>query len=158
MGSDRVLDALSTLATTVRDAGGSVVLVRTAGSPGANGRPARGPEAGEEGWDLLLKPEPADVVVDAPGLNAFFGSGLDSALRARGLDRLAVGGLGLETLVYSTLTGANDRGYECVLLTDASAPHEPPVAERAISSVTMSGGIFGATGSASALSTLLSSS
>lgn len=135
-----------------------VVLVRTAGSPGTHGRPARGPEAGDESWDLLLKPEPGDLVVDAPGLNAFFGSSLDAALRSRGLDRLAVGGLGMETLVYSTLAGANDRGFECLLLTDAAAPHVPEVAERAVNSVTMSGGIFGATGSASVLSQTLTAS
>jgi nicotinamidase-related amidase len=62
-----------------------------------------------------------------------------------------LGGLGLETAVYSTMTGANDRGYECLALIDASAPHDAQVAERALCSITMSGGIFGAVGTSTAL-------
>ena len=76
---------------------------------------------------------------------------LDADLRSLGRDTLVFGGLGLETAVYSTMTGANDRGYECLALIDACAPHDPAVAERALSSITMSGGIFGAVGTSAAL-------
>ena len=65
-------------------------------------------------------------------MSGFYGSRLDIELRRRGIDRLAVGGLGLETAVYSTLATANDRGYECLALADASAPHDPAVGERAL--------------------------
>jgi nicotinamidase-related amidase len=68
-----------------------------------------------------------------------------------GRDTLAIAGLGLETAVYSTMTTANDRGYECLALADASAAHDPEVGERALRSITMSGGIFGAVGTAAAL-------
>ncbi|MGQ0678204.1 MAG: cysteine hydrolase [Actinomycetota bacterium] len=155
--SRNVLRAINTLAGVMRLQGGLVVFTRIAGVAGANGRPARGPEVGGPGWELLLRPEPGDFVVDTPGLNAFFASSLDHLLRSCRRDRLAIGGLGLETVLYSTVTGANDRGYECLILSDAAAAHDKPVAQRALNSITMSGGIFGAIGSTGALSAALSS-
>ena len=86
-------------------------------------------------------------MVTATGIDGFFGSPLDHRLRAAGRDHLAIGGFGLEATVHSTLRSANDAGYECLLLTDASAPLDPALAGAAASIVTMSGGIFGALGS-----------
>ena len=57
----------------------------------------------------------------------------------------------METAVYSTLGAANDRGYECLALADASAFHDAGVGPRALASITMSGGIFAAVGTTSAL-------
>ena len=139
VGADEVLATLARTAKVVRDAGGVVVVVRhTTG---------RGPQAGDARAFVL---EGDDLVVDAAGMSGFYGSRLDIELRRRGIDRLAVGGLGLESAVYSTLATANDRGYECLVLADASAPHDPAVGERALDSITMSGGIFGAVGTTTA--------
>ena len=91
------------------------------------------------------------MVVDCVGMSGFSGSALDVELRRRGIDRLAIGGLGLESAVYSTLGAANDRGYECLALTDAVAFHDSSVGRRALASITMSGGIFGALGTTTAL-------
>lgn len=132
------LEALERTAKVVRDAGGAVVVVRRAGFD-----------------DLLFERGPDDVTIGCTGMSGFAGGPLDLHLRARGRDHLAVGGLGLETAVYSTLGGANDRGYECLALADAAAPHDPAVGERALSSITMSGGIFGAVGTTTDLSQLL---
>lgn len=132
------LETVERTAKVVRDAGGSVVVVRRAGAD-----------------ELLLEPAPGDLVVDCTGMSGFSGGPLDQRLRALGCDHLAVGGLGLESAVYSTLGGANDRGYECLTLADGTAPHDRAVAERALSSITMSGGIFGAIGAASDLVDLL---
>jgi len=125
---DRIMTAL---AEPVRRAGGLVVAVRclTPGGPAVPEGHA-GPEA--------------DISVDASGMDGFFGSGLDRALRAAGRDRLALCGYGLEGPVHSTLRSANDMGYECLLLTDACAPLEPELRHAAIETITMSGGIFGA--------------
>jgi nicotinamidase-related amidase len=103
----------------------------------------------------VFDPALGDLVVGCTGMSGFAGGPLDLRLRALGLDQLAVGGLGLETAVYSTMGGANDRGYECLALADASAPHDPLTAGRALSSITMSGGIFGAVGVTSDLVDLL---
>ena len=92
--------------------------------------------------------EPGDIVVDASGIDGFHGSRLDDVLRANGRELLLLGGIGLETTVHSTLRSANDRGYECLLLTDASAAHDPALTAASLSSICMSGGIFGAIGTA----------
>jgi nicotinamidase-related amidase len=136
--SASVLDTLERTAKVVRDAGGVVVVVHRAGA----GEPMFPAAAGDE-------------VLGCTGMSGFAGGPLDLRLRALGRDHLAVGGLGLESAVYSTLSGANDRGYECLALADASAPHDAHAGERALSSITMSGGIFGAVGTTSDLSELL---
>jgi nicotinamidase-related amidase len=132
------LETIERMAKVVRDAGGTVVVVRRAG-------------AGEP----VIHPWPGDPVVECIGMSGFSGGPLDHRLRALGCDHLAVGGLGLETAVYSIVGAANDRGYECLTLTDASAPHDRAVAERAVASITMSGGIFGAVGTSTDLLDLL---
>ncbi len=91
---------------------------------------------------------PGAQAVTAGGIDAFCGSPLDGVLRRAGRTHLLVAGLGLEGPVHSTLRSANDRGYECLLVTDACAPLQPDLAEAAASMVTMSGGIFGALGRA----------
>jgi hypothetical protein len=128
------LEVLERTTKVVRDAGGAVVFVRRAGA----GEPA-------------MEPQPGDELVECTGMSGFSGGPLDVRLRALGRDRLALGGLGLETAVYSTLAGANDRGYECLVLADAAAPHDRRLGDRALCSITMSGGIFGAVGTTSDL-------
>jgi biuret amidohydrolase len=140
--ADEALAALARTAKVVRDAGGVVVVVRHT--------TARGPGPGRPGWDLAFAPEQDDLVVDAAGMSGFYGSRLDVDLRRRGVDHLAVGGLGLETAVYSTIATGNDRGYESLALADASAPHDAAVGARALNSITMSGGIFAAVGTSTA--------
>ncbi|MEA2932311.1 MAG: biuret amidohydrolase [Actinomycetota bacterium] len=135
---DEVLSSLGRTAKVVRDAGGRVVWLRH-----TLGR--------REAGDLVVSPSADDLVVGCAGMSGFSGSGLDGELRRRGIDRLAVGGLGLETAVYSTLGAANDRGYECLALADASAFHDADTGPRALASITMSGGIFAAVGTTLAL-------
>jgi len=150
-GVERALAALGRAASAVRHAGGLVVAVRHGRPTGGTRRRSPLPRCGEVGWEFAASGVRGDVVVEAMGVDAFFGGSLDVHLRSLGRDTLVLGGLGLETAVYSTMTGANDRGYECLALIDACAPHDPAVAERALSSITMSGGIFGAVGTSAAL-------
>lgn len=152
-GSDRVMDRLARVADTIRSVGGVVVVVRHGAvrGLGAGAGPARLPARVGPGWDLVWAPGPNDQVIDAGGVDGFFASGLDAELRGLGRTRLVVGGLGLESTVYSSTAAANDRGYECLVLSDASAPHEPSLGPRALSSITMSGGIFAAVGTSGSL-------
>lgn len=68
-----------------------------------------------------------------------------------------VAGLGLETAIYSTLASASDRGYECLVVADAAAVHDPAIGERALCSIGMAGGAFGAVGRTSELCAALRS-
>lgn len=154
-GAEAALAALEQTATAVREAGGLVVTVRHGRPSGPARRRSLLPRQGEVGWEPVTPWVRGDVVVDATGVDAFFGSSLDADLRSLDRDTLVLGGLGLESAVYSTMTAGNDRGYECLALVDASAPHDAAVGERALSSITMSGGIFGAIGTSRALRTAL---
>lgn len=88
-----------------------------------------------------------ELTIVAAGLDGFYGSPLDATLRRSGRTHLLLAGLGFETAVHSTLRRANDRGYECLTVADACACGDPDLRRAAISSIEMSGGIFGAVGS-----------
>jgi nicotinamidase-related amidase len=142
------------VAERVRQVGGLVVHVRHAAAGGEGGGlpPARsGPD-----WALVTEVDALDLVVDAVGVDGFSGSPLDAELRRRHLDTLVLAGYGAEAAVSSTLRSANDRGYECLTLRDATAPFEPVTGRRSLHSITMSGGIFGAVASSDALLAALS--
>src|SRR5439155_15632147 len=96
-------------------------------------------------------PAVGDVVVDAAGVNGFYGGPLDQELRSRGVDSLVLCGFGAEAAVSSTRRAANDRGYECLTLTDASAPFDAVLGRYDLRSITMSGGVFGAIAPSDAL-------
>lgn len=111
--------------------------------------------AAAAGWPIITvahggaRPLPhpaADLVVAAFGIDGFHEAPLDGHLRQRGLTHLVLAGHGLEGPVHSTLRSANDRGYECLLVVDACTSLEADLAGAAASTVTMSGGIFGAVG------------
>lgn len=106
------------------------------------------PEAGDSGaaWIQGLNPPLGSVVVEAPCFDAFYGTGLDALLWQRGLTHLVLAGFGTETAVHSTLRSANDRGFECLVLEDACADGDASLHGASMSSIMMSGGIFGAYG------------
>ena len=97
-------------------------------------------------------------VVAAVGIDGFHGSPLDAVLRQAGRTHLLVAGHGIEGPVHSTIRSANDRGYECLLVTDACTALTPDLAPASAKTVTMSGGIFGAIGTAAAVLAALAAS
>jgi nicotinamidase-related amidase len=136
--SDRAGELLGALAAALSDAGGCVVAVTRT--------PMRGSgwiESGSSAAHAVLGPA-ANFRVQASGTSAFHGSELDTLLRAGGLSDLLIAGWGLEGPVHSTLRAANDRGYECLLVSDACTSLEPGLAFAACEMVRFSGGIFGA--------------
>jgi nicotinamidase-related amidase len=127
-------ERLAALVAACVDIGALVVTIAHDGpTPGSAGTGERIP--------LAL---PTGTRVHAGGVDGFFASPLDAWLRDAARTHLIVCGYGLEGPVHSTLRSANDRGYECLLVTDAAAPLDPGLHEAAVCTVTMSGGIFGA--------------
>jgi len=155
--------AVEGTAAMVRGYSSHVVLLRhanrTVGPPNgarAGPHPHPHPHQNMHRWEgLAVPPGPTDAVVDTAGIDGFFGSSLDALLRGWGCTHLALAGFGLEGPVHSTLRSANDRGYECLLLADACAASGEQTRRGALSTVTMSGGIFGAVGTIAHLAALL---
>ena len=153
-GVTAALDAIGRLRVACRAVGVPVLIVsHTAPTAPAAARPPWLPLAGSEAAERVLELERGDLVLPAAGLDACATGTLDTTLRRMGIDHLLVAGLGLEGPVHSTLRGANDRGYECLLVADACSSDGARTRAGAVSSVLMSGGIFGAVGSTAAVLT-----
>lgn len=113
--------------------------------------------AGEEGADIVpqLAPVSGELVVDKPGKGAFYATGLHETLQAKGIEQLIFAGVTTEVCVQSTMREANDRGYDCLLVTDATESYFPAFKEAAIEMIVAQGGIVGwATDSATLLETV----
>jgi nicotinamidase-related amidase len=82
---------------------------------------------GEPCNDIIasLRPRPGEIIIDKPGAGAFYATLLDQILRVRGLTQLFITGVTADVCVNTTIREANDRGYECVLIEDATASYDP---------------------------------
>lgn len=100
---------------------------------------------GETGHDIIaeLAPIPGEPVVDKPGKGAFFATDLEAILRSRGIDRLIVAGVTTEVCVHTTVREANDRGFDCLVLSDCTGSYFPEFHAAALAMIKAQGGIFG---------------
>jgi nicotinamidase-related amidase len=112
------------------------------GDPGAFGRIL---VRGEYGHDIVdeLAPISGEVVLDKPGKGAFYGTELQDILSGAGITQLIVTGVTTEVCVHTTTREANDRGYECLVVSDCVGSYFPEFQRVGLEMVKAQGGIFG---------------
>ena len=100
---------------------------------------------GEPGCEIvpLLRPATGEIVIDKPGKGAFHATPLQAELQARGITHLVFAGVTTEVCVQTTMREANDRGYECLLVEEATASYFPEFKAAAIEMIVAQGGIVG---------------
>jgi nicotinamidase-related amidase len=112
------------------------------GDPGPMGRIL---VDGEPGSDFVpaLQPHAGEVVLAKPGKGAFWATPLQQELQRRGVTHLLITGVTTEVCVQTTMREANDRGYECLLVEDATESYFPEFKKAAIDMIRAQGGIVG---------------
>jgi biuret amidohydrolase len=100
---------------------------------------------GEPGHDIIpeLYPLSDELVIDKPGKGAFFATDLEAILQNRGIEKLVVTGVTTEVCVHTTVREANDRGYDCLVLSDCVGSYFPEFQEMGLRMINAQGGIFG---------------
>jgi nicotinamidase-related amidase len=100
---------------------------------------------GEQGHDIIeqLYPIEGEPIIDKPGKGSFHATDLQQILGDRGIKTLIVCGVTLEVCVHTTVREANDRGYECVVLSDCVASYFPEFQRVGLDMIKAQGAIFG---------------
>jgi nicotinamidase-related amidase len=100
---------------------------------------------GEAGHEIIpeLYPVAGEPVIDKPGKGAFYNTELSEIIADKGITQLIVCGVTTEVCVHTTVREANDRGIECLVLSDCTASYFPEFHATALRMIAAQGGIFG---------------
>jgi biuret amidohydrolase len=124
------------------------------GDPGPMGRILI---AGEPGADIV--PEvaalPGETVIDKPGKGAFHATPLMEVLTGQGIRTLIFAGVTTEVCVQTTMREANDRGFDCLLVEDATESYFPAFKAATLAMIRAQGAIVGWTATCDQLAEVL---
>jgi biuret amidohydrolase len=100
---------------------------------------------GEAGADIIAPCAPAggEIVIDKPGKGMFWATPIHAILRERGITHLVFSGVTTEVCVQTSMREANDRGFECLLIEDATESYFPEFKAATIAMLIAQGGIVG---------------
>ncbi|HTP61709.1 MAG TPA: cysteine hydrolase [Burkholderiales bacterium] len=112
---------------------------------------------GEPGNDIVpaLAPAPGEIVIDKPGKGAFYATDLGEILRLKNITHLLFAGVTTEVCVQTTMREANDRGYDCLLIEDATESYFPQFKQAALDMIRAQGAIVGWTATCAQLAEAL---
>jgi nicotinamidase-related amidase len=101
--------------------------------------------AGEPGNQIVdsLAPVDGEIVIDKPGKGMFWATGIHEQLQAAGITHLVFAGVTTEVCVQTSMREANDRGYESLLIEDATESYFPEFKAATIKMIAAQGGIVG---------------
>jgi biuret amidohydrolase len=100
---------------------------------------------GEPGAEIIasLAPAPGEIVIDKPGKGMFWATPVHEELKKRGITHLVFSGVTTEVCVQTSMREANDRGFECLLIEDATESYFPEFKTATIAMLIAQGGIVG---------------
>ena len=101
--------------------------------------------SGEPGNQIVseLAPLAGELAIDKPGKGMFWATGLHERLQDMGVTQLVFAGVTTEVCVQTSMREANDRGYDCLLIEDATESYFPQFKASAIEMIVAQGGIIG---------------
>ncbi len=99
------------------------------GAPRGFGLPSSSCLVGHDNVEIVtdLRPRPDELVVDKHGYDAFHGTALDGALRARGVTTLVVTGTMTDICVLGSVAGGFSREYRMLVVEDGVATLWPEI-------------------------------
>ena len=101
--------------------------------------------AGEPGAEIIaaLAPLAGEWVIDKPGKGMFWATGLHKRLQAASITHLVFTGVTTEVCVQTSMREANDRGYEGLIVSDATESYFPEFKRAVLQMIVAQGGIVG---------------
>jgi nicotinamidase-related amidase len=112
---------------------------------------------GEPGAEIVeaLAPKGGEIVIDKPGKGAFYATDLGDILRLKKTTHLLFAGVTTEVCVQTTMREANDRGYDCLLIEDATESYFPEFKQATLEMIRAQGAIVGWTATCAQLAKAL---
>ena len=100
---------------------------------------------GEPGNAIIAAcaPREGEIVIDKPGKGMFWNTDVHATLDRLGITHLVFAGVTTEVCVQTSMREANDRGFECLVVTDATDSYFPEFKAAAIKMITAQGAIVG---------------